>query len=213
KGRSPGWDAVRHRTHLAAPAEKMPDEVAAGGEGGRPREAGRPRVPPAAPFPPPPWGTGGGFALIPPPPPPPADSTAPPPPSTPLGESDRNLYSVSPRPMSRLLRCANGHEWHTDAGGSPSACPVCGGDTSSSTVHLATPRPSAVPTPSIAGYEILAELGRGGMGVVYKARDLARNRDVALKVILKERLANPEALRRFRREAHAAARLSPPNLP
>jgi WD40 repeat protein/tRNA A-37 threonylcarbamoyl transferase component Bud32 len=64
----------------------------------------------------------------------------------------------------------------------------------------------------VAGYEILAELGRGGMGVVYQARQRGRDRVVALKVIRKERLVHPEAARRFRREAQAAARLSHPNI-
>jgi serine/threonine protein kinase len=66
--------------------------------------------------------------------------------------------------------------------------------------------------PVIAGYDILQELGRGGMGVVYKARDTAREKVVALKVILTERSAHPEIVHRFRREAQAAARLSHPNI-
>jgi tRNA A-37 threonylcarbamoyl transferase component Bud32 len=61
-------------------------------------------------------------------------------------------------------------------------------------------------------YEILGELGRGGMGIVYKARQVKRDCIVALKVFRKERLTHPEALRRFRREAQAAARLSHPNI-
>jgi WD40 repeat protein len=68
------------------------------------------------------------------------------------------------------------------------------------------------PRPAIPGYELLEELGRGGMGIVYKARQPAADRLVALKVIRKERLANVEAVRRFRREAQAAARLAHPNI-
>jgi serine/threonine protein kinase len=66
--------------------------------------------------------------------------------------------------------------------------------------------------PVLEDFEILEEIGRGGMGIVYMARQLSRNRLVALKVIRKERLAHPEAVRRFRREAQAAARLAHPNI-
>ena len=61
-------------------------------------------------------------------------------------------------------------------------------------------------------YEILAPVGAGGMGEVYRARDGRLNRDVAVKV-LPERLADSaEALARFEREAKALAALSHPNL-
>jgi tRNA A-37 threonylcarbamoyl transferase component Bud32 len=66
--------------------------------------------------------------------------------------------------------------------------------------------------PSVPGYEILEELGRGGMGIVYKAHDLAKGRVVAVKVIRKDRLVHAEAVARFRREAQAAARVAHPNL-
>src|ERR1700681_2345006 len=61
-------------------------------------------------------------------------------------------------------------------------------------------------------YEVLAPLGAGGMGEVYRARDPRLNRDVAIKV-LPERLANdPQALARFESEAKAVAALSHPNI-
>jgi serine/threonine protein kinase len=65
---------------------------------------------------------------------------------------------------------------------------------------------------SIPGYEILAELGRGGMGVVYKARQIEPDRIVALKLILSGRASELMELARFRIEAEAIECLNHPNV-
>lgn len=61
-------------------------------------------------------------------------------------------------------------------------------------------------------YEILAPLGAGGMGEVYRARDSKLKRDVAIKVLPQSLAADPDALERFEREALAVAALSHPNI-
>ncbi len=66
--------------------------------------------------------------------------------------------------------------------------------------------------PSVPGYEILGVLGRGGMGVVYRARQVALKRPVALKMILSAGHAGDEALARFKVEAEAVARLRHPTI-
>src|SRR5262245_32590736 len=97
--------------------------------------------------------------------------------------------------------CANGHLLST---GDP-ICALC------STL----PRPlsaSTSPVPQISGYVILDELGRGGMGIVYRASQVRLNRLVALKMIRAGLHAEPEQLARFRAEAESVARVQHPNI-
>jgi serine/threonine protein kinase len=61
-------------------------------------------------------------------------------------------------------------------------------------------------------YEILAPIGAGGMGEVYRARDKKLDRDVAIKVLPESVAADPDTLARFEREAKAVAALSHPNI-
>jgi serine/threonine protein kinase len=71
---------------------------------------------------------------------------------------------------------------------------------------------SLVPGTRLGSYEILASLGQGGMGAVYRARDLKLGREVALKVLSPELASDSERLRRFEQEARAASSLSHPNI-
>jgi len=71
---------------------------------------------------------------------------------------------------------------------------------------------SAVPGRVVSGFEIMEELNRGGMGVIYKARQIAMNRLVALKAIIPAKLERPGVRERFLSEVRASALLNHPNI-
>jgi serine/threonine-protein kinase len=136
--------------------------------------------------------------------------------------------------MSTLLRCPMNHQWDVipsdlfPATLYPLICPECGLDTTDPQ-GLATARLAVDPLDQsrlasasqkrvqhdlavFPGYEVLSVLGRGAMGVVYKARQVGLDRLVALKVLPHGSLSDKEVLARFRTEARATAQLHHPNI-
>jgi tetratricopeptide (TPR) repeat protein len=134
--------------------------------------------------------------------------------------------------MNLIHKCLHGHTWEGEA----VVCPTCAaaaeslGEDGSTSIEaesedeLPPPPGSCFPgpvakhsiisatVPTIPGYVILKELGRGGMGVVYEARHLALNRGVALKVIRGARFSTTAERTQFRAEAEAIATLQHPNI-
>ena len=83
---------------------------------------------------------------------------------------------------------------------------------SGAAVGPAAPRPCTAQPPQLSGYEMQGELGRGGMGVVYRAWDQRLHRAVAIKMLLAGDFARPDERERFEREAEAAAGLRHANI-
>src|SRR5262245_39546570 len=76
-----------------------------------------------------------------------------------------------------------------------------------------TPVPSATDLPQVPGYELSAEIGGGGMGIAYKARDLSLDRDVAIKLLQDGYPADSPVARRFFDESRITAQLQHPGIP
>ena len=80
-------------------------------------------------------------------------------------------------------------------------------------VGAVTPVPPAADLPQVPGYELFGEVGRGGMGIVYRARDLSLDRDVAVKLLQVGYPADSPVARRFADEARITAQLQHPGIP
>src|SRR2546428_7393167 len=95
---------------------------------------------------------------------------------------------------------------------SDGVCPSCAFQLALVASASSPAQDSLRPGGRFGDYEIMQEIGRGAMGVVFRARQVSLPREVAIKVIVGGRLAAPSFVRRFRTETDAAASLEHPNI-
>jgi serine/threonine protein kinase/formylglycine-generating enzyme required for sulfatase activity len=128
----------------------------------------------------------------------------------------RDYEAGNVRPLAEYLARFPGddaaveHEYREIAGTSTVAGRAAGGG--ETTAILAHPGEPSTALRRVGPYRLLRELGRGGQGEVYLARDVRMNRDVALKVMTRRNALDPVALERFRREALVASKLDHPGV-
>lgn len=126
---------------------------------------------------------------------------------------------MSDHPELCVLEAYVAGESDPDVAEHVSSCPSCQSTTDELQLNLAllpdlkqSARPKGPAIPEVTGYRDLVEIGRGGMGVVYSARQNDPSREVALKVLLGGAYAGPEREMLFEREIRSLARLSHPNI-
>src|SRR5262245_65587088 len=91
-------------------------------------------------------------------------------------------------------------------------CPGCALEDALELADGPEPLDGRTTPPRFSDYELLEEIGRGGMGVVFRARQVSLDRIVAVKLILFSHFADDAAVKRFRAEAAVAANLQHPNI-